>query len=76
MRAAVSVELPAANGTTTVTDRVGQVSAEAGTVAPMAANVQNAKSARRNGIHMMSSWAVDVCRTKTVEKMIDYPRPE
>ena len=29
MRAAVSVELPAANGTTTVTGRVGQVCADA-----------------------------------------------
>ena len=32
MRAAVSVELPAANGTTTVTGRVGQLCAEAGAV--------------------------------------------
>ena len=50
MRAAVSVELPAANGTTTVTGRVGQVCAEAGAVVATAASVQSANNARRDGM--------------------------
>jgi hypothetical protein len=52
MRAAVSVELPAANGTTTVTGRVGQVCAEAEAVAAIAMSVC---SARRNGNFMIFS---------------------
>jgi hypothetical protein len=48
MRAAVSVELPAANGTTTVTGRVGQVWADAEPATAMLTIVQSATSTGRN----------------------------
>src|SRR5215510_2927895 len=50
MRAAVSVELPAANGTTTVTGRVGQLCAEA---APTVTRVASAESMTRGGLNMI-----------------------
>ena len=50
MRAAVSVELPAANGTTTVTGRVGQLCAEAGAAAAAIASMPSANSTKRDGI--------------------------
>ena len=57
MRAAVSVELPAANGTTTVMGRVGQLCAHADVCAdaePIAARAASAPSATRIGWSMAS----------------------
>ena len=52
MRPAVSVELPAAKGTTIVTGRVGQFCADAASTAVTVASVQRAK---RIGFNMIRS---------------------
>jgi hypothetical protein len=54
MRAAVSVELPAAKGTTTVTGRVGQPCADAGAAAAAIETVPSTNSASRNRFRTFS----------------------
>jgi hypothetical protein len=56
IRAAVSLELPAANGTTTVTGRVGQLCADAvSEAATNTAMLARAPSTTRTGLDMIGS---------------------
>jgi hypothetical protein len=71
----VSDELPAANGTTMVTGRVGQLCAEADPAATIIASTENAASMKRFGLNIVRFPQV-VLRQHTQEICLCWRLPE